>query len=408
MSTLSKGEIFNRLYNYLKNYDKTNPTTYPGFLTLPQTKIIMSHYGNDPYKTALGILYNTGKFTDEDIITIDNMRKGLFGKLSNFLWAKPIEMLNKIFNMYPGKYMRESSDAILKVAISEYNPLAESPADVPDYVTNIYLDQAPETALAEINKYLNTTDVDITPDNVYELLETAIMNAQKNIDAEKQRYLQLTPQEFFNQCVEDPDLLNQIASLKDDEFNRLMNAKFNQGQLEHLKSGISYASKSETMDDLYMMDRLECGINDEPLWRQCGINDDPSWEKLPDSLNYDSKNNIRNIILESFQNTANENQVKLETETSLAESLNQPMNNITQSNNDLLKILAGAGGIALLGGGAYAGYRWWQNHKLQQEREKQRELELNELRRQQNKNQSRKRQTVINNIVHTKPVDLEF
>ena len=45
-------------------------TTYKGFLTLPTTRIVMNHYDNDPYKAALGILHNTGKFTKDEIFEL--------------------------------------------------------------------------------------------------------------------------------------------------------------------------------------------------------------------------------------------------------------------------------------------------------------------------------------------------
>lgn len=387
MTTIYKDELFDRLYNYLSNYDKFEPTTYKGFLTLPTTQIVMNHYDNDPYKAALGILHNTGKFTKDEIFELDGQIRGWLGKLT----SKATNFINNIINNKHNDSFIEGCKEILDVATYEYYPLAETPIDVPDYVTNAYLENAPELFHAELNKYLNSTGEHITPDNVYDLLNKAIANTKNNLEAEKQRYLNLTSTEFFKQCVDDPDLLNRIASLKDTEFIQLMNAKFNQGQLEHLtKHSITDASKTETMDDLYGVCYLQSGVDEMPLK-----------DKLPDYLKYNSRPDLtienptstKSTILESLQHTSEINQVKLETE----------------SNDQLWKILAGAGGIALLGGGAYAGYRWWQNRKLQQELEKQREQELNELKKQVHDgiNKSRQRRTVINNIVHTKPFDDE-
>lgn len=404
MTTIYKDELFDRLYNYLSNYDKFDPTTYKGFLTLPTTRIVMNHYDNDPYKAALGILHNTGKFTKDEIFELDGQIRGWWGKLT----SKANNFINNIINNKHNDSFIEGCKEILDVATYEYYPLAETPIDVPDYVTNAYLENAPELFHAELNKYLNSTGEHITPDNVYDLLNKAIANTKNNLEAEKQRYLNLTSTEFFKQCVDDPDLLNRIARINDPEFVQLMNAKFNQGQLEHLtKHSITDASKTETMDDLYGVCYLQSGVDEMPLK-----------DKLPDYLKPVNKpnlnvedliykqpeyitptHNLKNIIVESLQNTTDINQIKLESE---------PIN-IPQSNSELWKILAGAGGIALLGGGAYAGYRWWQNRKLQQELEKQREQELNELKKQVHDgiNKSRQRRTVINNIVHTKPFDDE-
>ena len=392
MTTIYKDELFDRLYNYLSNYDKFEPTTYKGFLTLPTTQIVMNHYDNDPYKAALGILHNTGKFTKDEIFELDGQIRGWLGKLT----SKATNFINNIINNKHNDSFIEGCKEILDVATYEYYPLAETPIDVPDYVTNAYLENAPELFHAELNKYLNSTGEHITPDNVYDLLNKAIANTKNNLEAEKQRYLNLTSTEFFKQCVDDPDLLNRIARIDDPEFVQLMNVKFNQGQLEHLtKHSITDASKTETMDDLYGVCYLQSGVDEMPLK-----------DKLPDYLKYNSRPDLtiedpiienptstKSTILESLQHTSDINQVKLETD----------------SNDQLWKILAGAGGIALLGGGAYAGYRWWQNRKLQQELEKQREQELNELKKQVHDgiNKSRQRRTVINNIVHTKPFDDE-
>ena len=68
MTTIYKEEMFERLYDYLSNYDKFEPVTYEGFLALPETKILMSHYDDDPYYAALGILHDAGKFNKEDIV----------------------------------------------------------------------------------------------------------------------------------------------------------------------------------------------------------------------------------------------------------------------------------------------------------------------------------------------------
>ena len=404
MTTIYKDELFDRLYNYLSNYDKFDPTTYKGFLTLPTTRIVMNHYDNDPYKAALGILHNTGKFTKDEIFELDGQIRGWWGKLT----SKANNFINNIINNKHNDSFIEGCKEILDVATYEYYPLAETPIDVPDYVTNAYLENAPELFHAELNKYLNSTGEHITPDNVYDLLNKAIANTKNNLEAEKQRYLNLTSTEFFKQCVDDPDLLNRIARINDPEFVQLMNAKFNQGQLEHLtKHSIDGTCKTETIDDLYGVCYLQSGVDEMPLE-----------DKLPDYLKPVNKpnlnvedltykqpeyitptHNLKNIIVESLQNTTDINQIKLESE---------PIN-IPQSNSELWKILAGAGGIALLGGGAYAGYRWWQNRKLQQELEKQREQELNKLKKQVHDgiNKSRQRRTVINNIVHTKPFDDE-
>ena len=305
MTTIYKDELFDRLYNYLSNYDKFEPTTYKGFLTLPTTQIVMNHYDNDPYKAALGILHNTGKFTKDEIFELDGQIRGWWGKLT----SKANNFINNIINNKHNDSFIEGCKEILDVATYEYYPLAETPIDVPDYVTNAYLENAPELFHAELNKYLNSTGEHITPDNVYDLLNKAIANTKNNLEAEKQRYLNLTSTEFFKQCVDDPDLLNRIARIDDPEFVQLMNVKFNQGQLEHLtKHSITDASKTETMDDLYGVCYLQSGVDEMPLK-----------DKLPDYLKYNSRPDLtienptstKSTILESLQHTSEINQVKL-------------------------------------------------------------------------------------------------
>jgi len=129
---------------------------------------------------------------------------------------------------------------------------------------------------------------------------------------------------------------------------------------------------------------------------QCGLEEnkipDYLYNRYPDYVFTKDNVNTKNVILESLQNTGDVNQVKLDS---------------TSSDPSLAKILGIAGGVTLLGGGAYAGYKLWQLKK-QQQLEKQRQEE--QLKRIQdhilyNKSNTRKRNSVFNNVINanTKP-----
>ena len=117
MTTIYKDEMFDRLYNYFKNYDKLPPTTYEGFLTLPQTKMIMDHCGNDPYRATLNVLFNSGRFSDDDIIEYDNKMRGWVAKLANTIWNKPLQFVNKILNDQPPESFINAANRVLNVDI---------------------------------------------------------------------------------------------------------------------------------------------------------------------------------------------------------------------------------------------------------------------------------------------------
>lgn len=388
MTTIYKEEMFDRLYNYFSNLSNSTFTTYDGFIKSPQAAIILNHYNNDPYAATFGVLLNTGKFSANDVIKYDGLIRGWKSKL--------MSILNKIVsNPLPEHFLSVSND-ILKAAITEYYPYGKSPVDVPDYVTNIYLDGVSPEMLKGINSYLqekqNGNSI-IQPEQVYDIFNFSIENTKRSIEESKQNYLNLTPIEFYNMCAENPKLLNNLALFKDPDFMQLMSIKFNQGQMEFsAKHSIVGSTKTETMDDLYNEQRLQCGVDDEPVY-----------EKIAEYIYPTIEPNVKNAILEAFQNKQNQLQIQMESEVS--------------SNPELWKILAGAGGVTLLGAGAYAGYKWWQNRKLQQEKERKRDElerqhaeEMKAIKEQLNdvENKSRKRQTVINNVVRTKPMDFDI
>ena len=248
--------------------------------------------------------------------------------------------------------------------------------------------------LSEINSYVKSTGSKISPSNTYDILKYAIDNTKRNIEEQKNQWLNLTPLEFFNKCVEDPGLFNDLMTVNDDVFKQAMQSKFTEGQLEFTKNQLSGAIKSHTLEDLSYMDRMECGVDDDPLdYAECGLDEDP--------INYQNYNLrgstvMGDIIREGLKNT-------VENTESIMESTNTEHN--SESSN-LWKILGIAGGTALLGGASYGVYRWWKLKKQQEELQKQ--LQQSQQSNQnktaeQTKNKSRQRKTVINNIVYTKP-----
>ena len=399
MTTIYKEEMFERLYDYLSNYDKFDPVTYEGFLALPETKILMSHYDDDPYYAALGILYDAGKFNRDDIVKIGGLIKGWKSKLK--------EIVNSIVINHVPEHIIDSSKKIVDVAIKEYYPFGESPTDVPDYVTNVYLENAPESMLPEINSYVSSTGSKISPSNTFEIMKYAIDNVKRNIEEQernneelKNQWLNLTPLEFFNKCVENPELFNELTSVNDDAFEQALQSKFTEGQLEFIKNNLSGTVKEYTLKDLSYMDRMECGVNDDPLdYAECGLDEDPINYQ---NYNLRSSTLMGDIIREGLKNT-------VENTESIMESTNTEHN--SESSN-LWKILGLAGGTALLGGGSYAVYRWWKLKKQQEELEK--ELEKQRLIQQQKlaslaaPSKSKQRKTVINNIVYPSQPEMEY
>ena len=389
--------MFQRLYEYLSNYDKFDPVTYDGFLALPRTKILMNYYENNPYYAALGILYDAGKFTKDDIVKIGSLIKGWKSKIKT--------IVNSIVNNPSPDNFIELSKNILDVAIKEFYPFGESPTDVPRYVTNVYLENAPETMLSEINSYVNLTGSKISPSNTYEIMKYAIDNTKNNIEEQKNQWLNLTPLEFFIKCVKNPGLFNELTTINDDVFKQAMQSKFTEGQLEYLKTNLSGSFKEHTLEDLSYMDRMECGADDDPLdYAKCGLYEDP--------INYQNIYNqqwrstvMGDIIREGLKNTVENTESIMEstnTEHNSDPVISKPTISDPVSSN-LWKILGLAGGTALLGGASYAAYRWWQLKKQQEELQKQLQQSNQNKSEEQTKNKSRQRKTVINNIVYTKP-----
>ena len=383
--------MFERLYDYLSNYDKFEPVTYEGFLALPETKILMSHYDDDPYYAALGILYDAGKFNKEDIVKIGGLIKGWKSKLK--------EIVNSIVINPVPEHIIDSSKKIVDVAIKEYYPFGESPTDVPNYVTNVYLENAPESMLPEINSYVNSTGSKISPSNTFEILKYAIDNVKRGIEEQernneevKNQWLNLTPLEFFNKCVEDPGLFNDLVNIDDNVFKQAMQSKFTIGQLEFAKNQLSGSIKSHTSEDLDFTERMECGVDEDPI-------------NYRNIYNQRGRSTVMgDIIRESLKNT-------VENTESIMESSNTEHNSDPESSN-LWKILGLAGGTALLGGGSYAAYRWWKHKKQQEELEK--EIEKQRLIQEQKlanlaaPSKSKQRKTVINNIVYPSQPEMEY
>jgi len=394
-TTIYKEELFNRLFTYLTNYDKQEPVTYNGFLKLPQTHILMQHFDYNPYIATMAILYYTGKFTKNEITNLDKKYKAQLNNQNLMGWFKKLFGLKDLWTSITTFYnsfdvpenLLNACESILETSFQEQLPYGESPVDVPTYVKHIFLENAPDLTLEGINDYIATTGKPISYSNVNEILQHSINIGKQKINDYKLYYLNMKPIELFNQCINEPDLITRLYNIKDDEFRQTIQSNYNQGQLEYLlklKSNC-IANKEHTQEDLNYMNRMQCGLEEGKIQDYlCNSNPDDGFTK--------DNANTKNVILESLQNTGDVNQVKLDS---------------TSSDPSLAKILGIAGGVTLLGGGAYAGYKLWQLKK-QQQLEKQRQEEQHKQIQEHilySKSNSRKRSSVFNNVINanTKP-----
>lgn len=405
-TTIYKEEIFNRLFTYLTNYDKQDPVTYDGLINLPTTHVLMQHFKNNPYIATMAILYYTGKFNKNELTELDKKYKSqlnkqhllnLFKKL--FSWKDFWDEIKTFYNDSDSKQtLIDTCEKVLQTSFQEELPNGKSPVDVPTYVKHIYLQNAPDFVLEGVNNYISTTGNQISHSNAYEILKHSIDFGKKINNEYKLRYLKMKPIDFFNQCINNPDLITNLYTIKDDEFRQNIQSKYNQGQLEYLlkQKTDSISFKEHTQADLNYMNRMQCGIDENPI-NKIYNNGLPYYTFVKTESDTEcpviedvNQVNTKSIINETFKNNEDLNQIKLDSITS------EP---------NLTKILGVAGGIALLGGGAYAGYKWWQ-YKKQQELEKQlQEQAKNQLNDQilYSKSKTRRRNTVINNIVNTNP-----
>ena len=437
MSTVYKDEIFGRLLDYINNYER-DPVTYPGFLKWESPATLLSVFNNDPIIAALAVMTYTGKYTPDEAkakflelegsdldpvktdlnIRLNSLWKAIKPGFQNFFTRakhykeaiKPSyrrSFLNEALNIQNAddKLINLAED-VLDVSFQESYPFGKSPADVPDYVTNIYLEGADEIGLGGINDYIETQGP-LSHEKVYDVLKHTIDYGTKVVEDQKKYWLDLKPIEFFKLCIEDPSLLTRLSGSKDAAFKQSLQSKFTEGQLEFLKSQYTSSVKTQTVQDLSYIDRMECGVNDDPLdYAECGLDEDPI--NLQNIYNQQQRSTLMDdVIREGLKNTVENNEVEIEQMNT--EHNSDPI----ETNSDLWKILGITGGVALLGGGAYAAYRWWQYKKQQEELEKQRLEEEKLVRLQQKqqdtKNKSRQRKTVINNIVYTKPQqDLDY
>ena len=107
----------------------------------------------------------------------------------------------------------------------------------------------------------------------------------------------MKPIDFFNQCINNPDLITNLYTIKDDEFRQNIQAKYNQGQLEYLlkQKTDSISFKEHTQADLNYMNRMQCGLEENKP--------DYLYNRYPNYVFTKDNVNTKNFILESLQNT---------------------------------------------------------------------------------------------------------
>ena len=365
---------FNRIREYLKNYIKIQPLTYEGFQFIPYADATLSGFKGNVDVTAILTLLS------EDPNSVD---KSLLRKLYK-LSQDPKETKTKVENYIKTRFLDDTRikdilNKLAKISIIETAKIGKSPSNVPHYITDVYFNDANKNYLRYLNDVLKS--LTIRPYNPYNsrLVDFLATTKQGFVDSTKNIYQNYTPEQLriMNQHNLIPkqhiDLFEQYG---EDDFINYITLKTSQVNPE-----------TETYDDLHNSARFSTESNSN-------IN-----QKLPSEGVFGRNkikqpiNNLKCRLQESFKN--NEDLIQLQCE--------KPMTSqgLTQGGNNwnFNKILGATAGITLLGGGAYAAYKWWQYKKQQEE---QRQKQLRELERkmaydEHQKNKSKK-QTYINII----------
>lgn len=369
--TQNETEVYNELYKrllvYLQNYKKWTPLTYEALETIPLTDLYMKMFNYDPQRTTNAIMEVLNKLPP---------KKGFMNTINNFLGDSKINRLKN------DESWVEIANNILDVAFREsYNYIDEntqSPFEKPLGVSNIYLeDLAPNMQLA-LNKAFGNYTGEFSPQYSRSLRQKTVQNLHEFSDVlDKMVDYTKDPKTFYN-FVHDNSEVQELMKILSPQLQIRFNEIYKKGEWQSIVNKNAGVGNTELNDELKFMERIDT------------INKPLEIDYQGDVCPVDGPS--PNDLLEYCQDLADQKQIVLDSDT-------------TNTLWSKIKPYAFAGiGVAGLGVGGYAAYKYWQSKKQQEELQKQLEEEakLNRLKQQhyqeQLKQARKQKPMIINNL----------